>query len=127
MGSYHCIHAAIYGILYDEGYNVVTNPNIFIGNKYIPREYQVPLTVLTSLVGPSIINIAKNTMVGAQFGLVNIAGNTRGVQIGLINYSKSLSGVQIGLINVVHVGGGAVPFLPIINIGLSKKPIKSRK
>ena len=55
---------------------------------------------------------------GFVFSPINITkGSMSGVQVGLINSAKELHGIQIGLFNVVSDGeGGAVPFLPIVNI-----------
>ena len=53
--------------------------------------------------------------VGAQGGLVNIAGEVKGVQIGLINRCETMYGYQIGIINVIR--DAELQFCPIVNVG----------
>ena len=54
---------------------------------------------------------------GFQYGLVNYAKAVRGFQLGLINYASTLKGLQVGLGNIIAEGGW-LPFFPIFNFGL---------
>jgi len=75
-----------------------------------------------------LTNVARGTVTGAQFSLVNVINDTlngfqtsafntaeksNGFQLGLINLSNSC-GAQIGVIN--YIKDGWIPFLPFINI-----------
>ncbi|MEM6929474.1 MAG: hypothetical protein AAF602_21215, partial [Myxococcota bacterium] len=64
-----------------------------------------------------LVNEVWGELRGAQVGPVNVAGQVRGLQIGLVNVARDLRGVQIGAINVA-VRGGALPVLPVLNVGL---------
>ncbi len=81
------------------------------------------------------INIARNSITGAQTGLfnytdgldgaalgsyfifgINIAsGKVNGCQIGLLNYAQRMDfGLQLGIVNII-ADGGWFPVLPIVN------------
>ncbi|MGB5988322.1 MAG: hypothetical protein WBG43_01065 [Marinifilaceae bacterium] len=50
----------------------------------------------------STINVVKDTLKGAQMGIVNKAGIVKGFQIGIVNIAKNTDkGISIGLINIV--------------------------
>jgi hypothetical protein len=66
---------------------------------------------------------------GIQIASMNAAGDARGIQIGIFNHSEKMKGLQIGIVNMTRemkgvqigiintIGEGAVPFLPLINVG----------
>jgi len=69
-----------------------------------------------------ILNIVRDRMEGAQFGLVNIGGTVRGAQFGLINIAYDrLDGASVGLVN--YAGNGIfAPTVwfsdtPLVNVG----------
>lgn len=51
----------------------------------------------------AVVNYASGDFVGAQIGLVNVAGNATGLQWGLVNYSSSARNLfQLGLVNIIE-------------------------
>ncbi len=53
-------------------------------------------------------NYAKQSLRGAQIGLVNVGGEVRGAQIGLVNIACRVHGAQIGLVNVSSAADGVL-------------------
>ena len=72
--------------------------------------------VTRSMIGAEVgvVNLA-GTCVGAQVGGVNIAGNLCGVQVGAVNITDDLHGLQVGVLNFSGSGGAWV--FPILNYG----------
>ena len=49
------------------------------------------------------VNVGGESLLGAQIGLVNVAGDMRGAQIGLVNVARH-STVPVGIINIIEDG-----------------------
>jgi hypothetical protein len=47
----------------------------------------------------SLVNVVRDEADGAQLGLVNVAGDTRGGQASLVNVAGNTTGIQAGLFN----------------------------
>ena len=75
-----------------------------------------------------LTNVARGSVTGAQFSLVNVTTNTlNGFQASAFNRTEKSNGFQLGLINISNSGGAqfgvanyikdaAIPFLPFFNI-----------
>jgi hypothetical protein len=49
------------------------------------------------------VNYTSGDFLGAQLGMVNIAGTLTGLQWGLVNYAETAqNGLQIGLVNIIE-------------------------
>ncbi len=49
-----------------------------------------------------LLNVSRGSLVGLQWGGLNLAQDVRGVQLGFVNYTENLYGVQVGLVNIVR-------------------------
>lgn len=61
-----------------------------------------------------IVNVAREDLVGAQFGFVNMAGDVRGAQLGTFNRAKAVRGLQFGLINVADTSTASIGLINIM-------------
>jgi len=63
----------------------------------------IVLSPLHGLQLSGVSNVAMGVEKGTQLAAVNLAANTmRGAQIGLYNYADTATGVQVGLVNAAH-------------------------
>lgn len=78
----------------------------------------------TGLQAAGILNIERQSMVGAQMALINITkDNLKGAQIGgLLNKASTVSGIQIGLINMADTveKGVQIGLLNLVKHGMYK-------